>query len=92
MIISFYHKGLERFYLTGDKSGIQASHAEKIAKILSRLDSSFQIGDMSIPGWNLHQLQGTSKNHWSVKVSASWRITFKLENGKASIVDYQNYH
>ncbi len=92
MIISFSHKGLEKFYLTGSKAGIQAVHASKIAKILARLGSASSIGDMNIPGWGLHQLQGSLKNHWSVKVSGSWRITFRLENGHAEVVDYQDYH
>ena len=35
-----------------------------------------------------HDLRG----HYSVKVNANWRITFRLENGNAEIVDYQDYH
>lgn len=92
MITSFKHKGLEKFYLTGNKSGIQAAHAPKLANILARLDSAEVINDMNIPGWRLHQLQGNLKNHWAVHVSANWRITFKLTNGEAKIIDYQDYH
>lgn len=47
---------------------------------------------MNLPGWNLHSLQGKLQNHWSVRVNANWRITFKFENGDAEIVDYQDYH
>lgn len=92
MIISFKHKGLEKFYLTNNKSGIQAAHAPKLANILARLDSAEVINDMNIPGWRLHQLQGNLKNHWAVYVNANWRVTFKLTNGEAEIVDYQDYH
>ena len=28
----------------------------------------------------------------AVKVNANWRLTFKFENGRAEIVDYQDYH
>lgn len=92
MILSFKHKGLERFYLTGNKSGIQPHHAEKLSRLLARLDSAKIPQDMNIPSWNLHPLSGNLLGHWSVKVNANWRLTFKLENGHAEVVDYQDYH
>ncbi len=92
MILSFKHKGLEKFYLTGSNAGIQAQHSAKLSRILARLDSAKTPQDMNIPGWNLHTLAGNLLNHWSVKVNGNWRITFKLENGHAEVVDYQDYH
>ena len=92
MIISFKHKGLEKFYLTGSKAGIQANHAAKLSRILARLEVAKIPQDMNIPGWNLHPLTGNLAQHWSVKVNGNWRVTFKLENGHAEIVDYQDYH
>lgn len=92
MIISFKHKGLEQFYKTGSKAGIQASHAPKLARILSRLNSAKVPNDMNIIGWNLHPLSGNLKGHYSVKVNGNWRVTFTLLNGHAEIVDYQDYH
>ncbi|WP_439257953.1 type II toxin-antitoxin system RelE/ParE family toxin [Lonepinella sp. BR2271] len=92
MILSFKHKGLEKFYLTGSKAGIQSQHSAKISRILARLDSAKVPQDMNVPGWNLHPLMGNLQNHWSVKVNGNWRITFRLENGHAEIVDYQDYH
>lgn len=92
MIISFQHKGLERFYKTGSKAGIQAAHAAKLGRILARLNSAATPSDMNVAGWHLHPLSGDLKNHWSVKVNGNWRVTFKLENGHAEIVDYQDYH
>lgn len=92
MILSFKHKGLEKFYLTGNTSGIQIKHAEKLRRILARLNSAKIPRDMNILGWNLHPLQGNLVNHWSVKVNGNWRVTFKLENGHAEIVNYQDYH
>jgi len=47
---------------------------------------------MNVPGWNLHPLKGTLQNHWSVKVSGNWRLTYTFENGDAVLVDYQDYH
>ena len=92
MILSFRHKGLEKFFISGSKAGIQATHAPKLARILSRLNSTKEPNDMNIPGWDLHALAGKLKNHWSVKVNGNWRVTFKIENGHAEIVDYQDYH
>ncbi|MFU2047540.1 type II toxin-antitoxin system RelE/ParE family toxin [Avibacterium gallinarum] len=92
MIISFNHKGLEKFYRTGNTSGIIVNHAKKLARILDQLDSAKFPQDMNIPGWNLHPLSGNLANHWSVKVNGNWRVTFRLENGHAEIVDYQDYH
>ena len=92
MIISFRHKGLERSYRSGNTSGIQPAHAAKISAILIRLDSAESPEDMNFPGWRLHALTGDLRGHYSVKVSANWRITFRLENGNAEIVDYQDYH
>lgn len=84
MIISFKHKGLERFYRTGNTAGI--------SRILARLDSAETPADMNIAGWQLHPLKGDLLQHWSVSVNSNWRITFKLTNGNAEIVDYQDYH
>ena len=92
MIVDFQHKGLENFFHNGSKKGIQPKHAERIARILDRLDASEVITDMNLPGYNPHQLKGPLKNHWAVNVSGNWRITFKFENGDAYVVDYQDYH
>lgn len=56
MIKSFRHKGVERFFLKGVKSGIQADHAPKLARQLQRLDAARQPEDMNIPGGKLHPL------------------------------------
>ena len=92
VIKSFQHKGLERFFYDGDKRGIQAQHTQRIADILDRLDASVVVQDMSFPGSGMHRLKGTLKNHWSVRVSGNWRITFRFEDGNAYVVDYQDYH
>jgi proteic killer suppression protein len=58
MIQSFKHKGLERFFKTGKKSGIQANHAKRLKLILGRLNASISPGDMDLPGLFLHPLIG----------------------------------
>lgn len=92
MIKSFAHKGLEKFYLTGNTSGIQAIHAKRLKLILSLLDSVVVVEDMNAPGLKLHRLKGSRKSVWSVAVQANWRLTFRFEGGNAEIVNYEDYH
>lgn len=92
VIRSFRHKGIERFFLTEKKSGIQAQHASKLARQLQRLDVARNASDMNIPGWYLHPLKGELADHWSVRVSGNWRLTFAFEGEDAVLVDYQDYH
>src|SRR5580698_8227715 len=46
---------------------------------------------MAVPGWNLHELNGTLAGHWSVPVNGKWRMTFRFEGENAILVDYQDY-
>jgi len=92
MIRSFKHKGLERFFLKGTKSGIQAKHALKLRLILGRLNASVSPQDMNLPGLYLHQLSGERDKTWSVRVSGNWRVTFRFNEGDAEIVNYEDYH
>ena len=92
MIRSFRHKGLEKFFITDSKKGIQPEHAEKIARILDRLDASVSQADMNLPGYRLHELKGQEAGTWSVTINANWRITFQFEGQDAVVVDYKDYH
>ena len=56
MVKSFRHAGLEKFYRTGAKKGIQPNHAAKLARQLAALDDASKPGDLAIPGWSLHPL------------------------------------
>ena len=92
MIRSFKHKGLERFFVKGTKSGIQAKHVSKLRLILGRLNASTDPQDMNLPGLYLHQLTGDGAEIWSVRVSGNWRVTFRFAQGDAEIVNYEDYH
>jgi proteic killer suppression protein len=92
MIRSFRHAGLEKFYLTGSKAGIQPVHAAKLRRQLTLLNTAKNADRMNVPGWDLHPLKGGLADHWSVKVSGNWRMTFTFENQNAILVDYQDYH
>jgi proteic killer suppression protein len=91
-IIAFRHKGLERFFATGAKSGIQAKHADRLRLILGRLNVATSAKDMDLPGLDLHELRGSRKGTWAVKVSGNWRVTFAYAGRDADRVDYEDYH
>jgi len=92
VIKSFRHAGIERFFRTGSKAGIDPDHAAKLANRLQLLDYAKSAADMNMPGWALHKLTGDLKGHWAVKVSGNWRLTFTFEREDAILVDYQDYH
>ena len=83
VINSFRHRGLEKFFRTGSKAGIQPKHAARLR---------LQASDMNASGWKLHQLAGTLAGHWAVSVSGNWRLTFSFEGEDAALEDYQDYH
>jgi len=98
MIKSFRHKGLQAFFETGSKAGIQPKHADRLNVMLGVLDSAIGPKEMNAPGWRLHPLSGTNpkgqsvQDHWAVSVSGNWRMTFCFEDQDAILIDYQDYH
>ncbi|WP_062262997.1 type II toxin-antitoxin system RelE/ParE family toxin [Endozoicomonas arenosclerae] len=92
MILSFLHKGLERFYRTGKTSGIQAQHAKKLQRILFTLSRVKSPSEMDVPSYRLHPLKGERKGIWSVTVSGNWRVTFRFNDENVEIVNYEDYH
>jgi len=92
MIKSFAHKGLEQFFLIGNKAGVQPQHASRIRLILAQLQQARAIDDLRIPTLHLHELKDDRKGTWSITVQANWRITFQFADGDAEAVDYEDYH
>jgi len=77
-IKGFRHKGLEWFFLTGSRSGIQAKHGDRLRLFLGRLNISTSARDMNLPGLDIHEL--------------SWRVTFSWTGKDVERVDYEDYH
>ena len=92
MIKSFRHKGLEKFYATGSKAGIQASHAPKLRRILGLLDAASQPEDVNLPGFRLHPLAGKQKGFFSVWGNGNWRVIFRFAGEDVELVNYLDYH
>ena len=92
MIKSFRHKGLQRFFETGSKSGIQAVHATRLRLQLAALDQAIQPEDLSAPAWALHPLKGDLKGQCALTVNGNWRMVFMFNGQDAVLVDYLDYH
>jgi len=92
MLRSFRHKGLELFFRTGKKSGIQPHHANRLRLILTALDDASVPDDLSSLRLGLHQLSGRLAGFWAVRISGNWRIIFRFEGEDVADVDYLDYH
>jgi proteic killer suppression protein len=74
MIKTFRHKGLQLFFETDKKSGIQAAHANKLSRQLARLHVAQKWEDMNIPGWGLHPLKREAKG--SLFHIGKWKLAY----------------
>ncbi len=92
MIKNIKHNGLNKLYKYGHTKGVRTEHAERLRKILALLETAETFDDMDLPGLKLHELKGNRKGTYAVSVSGNWRITFKLQDGDVSDVDYEDYH
>jgi len=92
MIQKFKHKGLKQLFETGSSAGINLQHKTRLRQILALLETAETLDDMDLPGLNLHELKGKRKGSWSMKVSGNWCVTFKLQNGDAFDINYEDYH
>lgn len=92
MILGFRHKGLERFFTKSNRRGIDARQADRIRRILDRLDVAVRPEDMNLPGLRFHGLKGDRKGTYAVSVSGNWRITFRFEEADAMDVNRVDYH
>lgn len=86
------HKGLKRFFDTGSKSGIIASHEKRLKIILQRLHAATKPEDMNTPMMRFHKLPGDRVGFHSVTVNGNWRVIFKFDSQDAVEVDYLDYH
>lgn len=92
MIQNFKHKGLKQLFESGVAKGVNPNHAARLKNILALLETAETADDMDLPGLRLHQLKGKHKETWAVTVSGNWRVTFKLQNGDAFDINYEDYH
>jgi len=92
VIRSFRHSGLERFFRSGSKAGIQPRHAKRLRLQLAQLNVASGPNDMAAPPWRLHPPRGALVSHWAVWVDENFRLTFRFEGKDVVEVDYRDYH
>ncbi len=92
MIVSFRHKGLKSLYEEGNRRYVQPDYADKLERILARLEEAMVPGDMNLPGFRLHPLRGDRAGYWAVSVSGNWRVIFRFDGENACHVDLDDYH
>ena len=64
MILSFRHLGLASLYERGDRRRIPPEYADKVERILARLDVAAQPDDMDLPG--IQAPSAARRNGWIV--------------------------
>ena len=92
MIDSFRHKGLRRLYEDDDRKLLPPQLVGRIREILTALDAAENLEGLNRPSFRLHPLRGEFRGFWAVTVRANWRIVFRFADGKASDVDFVDYH
>jgi proteic killer suppression protein len=83
---------LRRFFEASDKKGIPPERADRIRRMLDRLDAAKVPEDMALPGWDFHPLKGDRKGTYSVSVTGNMRLTFTFDAEGAKTVNLEDYH
>jgi proteic killer suppression protein len=91
VIKNFRHKGLDRFFTKSDRSKKDARQADRIRRILDRLDAATKPEDMNLPRFEFRGLSGKLKGVFAVSMSGNWRITFRFADADAIDVNLEDY-
>jgi len=92
MIESFRHKGLRRLYEDDYRKALPPELVQRIREILTALEAAETLEGLNRPTFRLHALRGERKGFWAVTVRANWRIVFRFAEGRASEIDFLDYH
>jgi toxin HigB-1 len=94
-IRNIIHKGLRRFVIEDDASGLQLALVPKIRHMISFLQDMQSENELrTVPSWKAHKLTGDRKGTWSLFVTKNWRLTFRIDANEIEIIDldYEDYH
>ncbi|HEY3624406.1 MAG TPA: type II toxin-antitoxin system RelE/ParE family toxin [Roseiarcus sp.] len=92
MIRRIRHKGLKRFYESGDTREISTQHVAWLRILLTALDAAASPAGLNNPAFRLHPLKGERKGQWSVSVSGNWRLVFAFDGEDVTDLDLIDYH
>lgn len=90
---SIAHKGLRRFFETGNAKGL-VGDPMRLRKMLAFIDAAASFDELSVPpNYGLHALKGDRVGTWAMTVTRNWRLTFKMDEAGALIdMDLEDYH
>jgi proteic killer suppression protein len=94
-IRNILHKGLRRFVVDDDASGLQPAVVPKLRRMISFLQDMETESELrTVASWKAHPLTGDRKGTWSLFVTKNWRLTFRIDANEIEIVDldYEDYH
>ncbi len=89
MIVSFRSKALSELWSKGKSSKIDGRMHGRILRRLDSLNVALSAENMNIPGNNFHSLKGFDPKRNTVHVNGPWCVTFRIENGDAFDVDFE---
>lgn len=92
-IESIRHKGLRRFFETGNAKGLVGDVA-RVRRMLAFIDAATSFEELSVPpNFGLHELTGDRCGNWSMTVTRNWRLTFGI-NAAGALIDMnlEDYH
>ena len=92
MIGSIRHKALRHYWTRGQTKGLNVQWIRKLHRILSALEAAGQPEQMNYPGSYFHSLSGDRAGRYSVRLTASVRVTFGWSDDGAADVDIEDYH
>jgi len=92
-IESITHKGLRRYFETGNAKGL-VGNVTRIRKMLAFIDAAGGFDELSVPpNYGLHQLTGNKSGRWAMTDTKNWRLTFaKLDEHSIAELDLEDYH
>ena len=92
-IDSISHKGLRRFFETGNAKGL-VGDAARIRKMLAFIDAAGSFDELAVPpNYGLLELVGYKAGRWAMTVTKNWRLTFiKIDEVTIADLNLEDYH
>lgn len=92
-IESIAHKGLKRFFETGNAKGL-VGDVSRLRKMLAYINAAETFDELAIPpNYGLHALSGDRAGVWAMTVTRNWRLTFRLNDaGAIEDMNLEDYH
>lgn len=92
-IESIAHKGLRRFFETGNAKGL-VGDVTRIRKMLAFIDAAGSFDELAVPpNYGLHELVGDKAGRWAMTVTKNWRLTFvRIDEATIADLNLEDYH